>query len=528
MNLNTVQDPVIFFDTLIHRIPKNVKTAIIITLFFAIIIHGFMLTNDLPNHDDVNQLYTNYKYYVNLGRWFTQVPAAFSSSYSLQWLSGVLGFIYLSVALGLIVHIWRIKSTPYLVLSSLIFISFPSIFETLPYSNNFDAYSFGFLLACISVHITTKYKFGFIGGVILLCLSTATYQAYFPIAAVLYVGLLVIDILKNIDLIKVVRKSVSFILVLTFALVLYLISVKVSLLLTGTSLRDYKGISSMGQIEIQRIPYLIVRAYQSFFEFYIADNFSIHNNAISIGIIAFGVISMIMLVIFIIKTGLYKSSIKLGFFLVMLATTSLALSLICIMVPDAPIKLMMLYTYPLCWILLLSILEKQNQYLHSFSIRKFRPFVSRLFYMYRWLSIIFIFYLSLNYTIITNIQYQKLFFAYENTYAFYSRLTSAVQSIEGYSTNLPLYFIGRYRMDTFLPKEFYTFKNIVGIDEDLVSTYSTYRFLKYYMAFPNDLITLSYEEFLESELYFPGVESVYPDWGSIKINDKGIFVFFKQ
>lgn len=528
MNLNTIQDPLTFANTLIKRIPKNVKIAIVIALVFAFLIHGFILTNDLPNHDDLGQTYTNYKYYVTLGRWFNQVPAAISSSFSLPWLCGVLGFIYLSFSLGLIVHIWNIQSIFYVFLSSLIFVSFPSIFETIPYTNNFDAYSFGFLLACASVYLTIKYKYGFIGGIVLLCLSLAVYQVYFPVAAVLYVGLLVIDFLKNTDQKLVIRKAIFYFLILAAAMALYLLSVKISLSITNSSLREYRGLETMGQIELLEIPNLIGRAYQAIIKFYVTDYYSIHNHIVSKVFLLFLIMSVILLLILIIKSAIKKSPIKIVLLLLLSAVIPLSVSLIHIMIPKSGIYIMNLFAYSTGWIFLFALLENLNRDALAFETYRTTTTVSAFYNCYRWLSVILVLGLAFNYIVVANVQYQQHFFAYENTFAFYSRLTSTIQSMDGYNDESTLFFIGKPQSKTYLPKEYKTFKHIVGIRKELVSASHTDLYLKYYMAFPNDLVKRPLDDLNEVELKIIDDMNVYPNSNSIKITDEGIFVLFEN
>ena len=176
--------PVKFFENLQNRIKREWKLAFVSAVVIGMMIHLPVLLSDIPNHDGLDSLYFDQNM-ITSGRWFLMVACGFSSFYSLPWVIGLLGFLFLGMTAAALVEILEVKKSWAVILISGLLVSFPVLTSTFAYVFTLDGYMLALLLATLSVLFTKKYRYGFLPGALCLAFSMGVYQAYLSFAMIL-------------------------------------------------------------------------------------------------------------------------------------------------------------------------------------------------------------------------------------------------------------------------------------------------------------------------------------------------------
>ncbi|MCL2811728.1 MAG: glucosyltransferase domain-containing protein [Clostridia bacterium] len=208
------------------RIPSYTKTTFFSAIASGLLTHTFMFTNKLPGWDEFWQLFHT-MHYPQSGRWLQWLPAAFSTSWSMPWVNGLLGILYLSFSACLIGALLKIKTPLYCVLLAGIIQVFPLNASTFAFMQCADAYFFALLLSCLAAYLTVRYRFGFCAGIGLLACSLGIYQSYFPIAAGLFVAVLILDVLSGEDQKRILLHGGLHAATLAAGMVLYLLVARI-------------------------------------------------------------------------------------------------------------------------------------------------------------------------------------------------------------------------------------------------------------------------------------------------------------
>ena len=501
------------------KIYPNSKIAFISCFFIGLLTHLFMLTNKLPNHDDIKQIVDDMARPTS-GRWFLFLPTSFSSDFSLPWVNGLLCLFYISVSAAIVVKCLHIKSSFNSVLIGGIMITFPTVCTTLSYMNSADGYFFALLLACIAVYLADKYPLGFLPSILLITLSLGIYQAYFPFAIALAVGVL----LRTIIVVPLPRffivKASKFIVFLALGLLLYMIITKA----IPTELSSYMGIDKMGEFNLSELPAMVIGSYQNTFEFFFFKTMNLDLYALRHMILA----TMFFIVGLPIYTHkLYLSKLNLIFYLLLIITLPISCNLIYIMSTSYTPHILMIYSFVMIFITLLSLFEMSCDAManQTSSLR----FKNLSFATFTWgISFLFVL-LIFNYSILSNQAYFKLYLTYEQSYAYSNRLLSRIENIDGFSSDCHVYFIGQPSMQVDDIVATPAVNNLTGIISDISASYSYHLFLEYYLG-NRTLITPTYFEPPESDDFLLefNLEDMptYPDDDSIKKIGRNIVVKF--
>ena len=81
------------------------------SLIFGLIAHMFVITNKLPNHDDVIYLFGKGAT-VSSGRWGLELLRQVIPDYSMPWLHGITSLLLLSVSICIIVELFSAEKPP--------------------------------------------------------------------------------------------------------------------------------------------------------------------------------------------------------------------------------------------------------------------------------------------------------------------------------------------------------------------------------------------------------------------------------
>ena len=163
------------------------KTAFLSTLLMGLLIHMPALLSDIPNHDGLDSMYFDQNM-ITSGRWFLTVACGFSSYYTIPWVIGILGLVFLACTGVALVELLGLEDKLLIISISGLLAAFPALSSTFAYVFTLDGYMLAMLLAALSVRLTVMEDRNWrhlLLAMVCLCLSCGTYQAYVSFALLL-------------------------------------------------------------------------------------------------------------------------------------------------------------------------------------------------------------------------------------------------------------------------------------------------------------------------------------------------------
>jgi len=506
-----------------QKIPAHVKVTFFAAMIIGFLTHAFMLTNKFVNYDDIDQLFST-MHHGFLGRWFLWFPAAFSSSWAMPWVGGLLGMLYLAVAACFISVLLRVKTPVYCILLAALIQVFPVVACTFAFMNCADGFFFAVMLNCIAVYVTVRYRFGFCAGIVLLTCALGIYQAYFTVAAGLFVAILIFELLRGEKTKRVLLRGALYVLTLAAAMAAYFVMVQLT---AGDTLRAYRGIHEMGQIRFSDIPTLIYHAYVDVLECFLRNRYTDQPFEMRYLFLLLAGVTGGLLIWLTVRKKIYRDIGRLVTLGILIALFPLAINVVHVMQGiEYQVYIMMVYGLVLAPIFCLEILQVANEETEK---EKFK-----LTTIASWVAILSLAFCVYGYWIRCNQAYFKLHMVYEQGYAYSNTLLTRIQSTEGYTGEEEIIFVGRPQFGYGIPA-LNELHRMVGIPDSIPEYYSFTTYLRYYLGntqtihhlgqWPTTSITL--EDLVETGLW-QVFETMpfYPADGSILRLEDQILVRF--
>jgi len=455
-------------DEIVIRKIKNicvpVKIALISSTFFCVIIHSYFFMNKFVNEDSAEMLYRSLKYGYSSGRWFLFVIQAFRTVYNAPHVVGILTILYLVIANALIVSLLEVKSAAFAVSISLLLSAFPALAYSFSYDFMADAYTSSFLLSIMAIFFTKKYKHGYIAGALCLMLSLALYQSYIGSSIGLCLILLVIQLLNNdVPIWRTFQNAIKYIICGTLGALLYICSVKLTVLIYGNPLLNYKGVSSMGVIPLFMIPKLIRRSFIGFFSFFIpGGRYFYVSRFLFFLYVSSALLAACLLISIIVKKKIYSDPLRIVSIVVLLTLIPIGLNAMDILAPEAFTSTINTHQFVYSFVFVIVICE---YYLSCVSIIQ----------VHKWIALILTLLIGYNYLLTSGIYYMKTNLYYERTFAFYNRVLSRIEELDSYQRNMPIFIIGKLPSNKFNQpvNEFPVIANDRGLWGQIVGLNST-------------------------------------------------------
>ena len=148
------------FQTCRQRIKPKWKNAFFSALILGLLIHLPILVSDIPNHDGLDSIYFDQNM-ITSGRWFLMIACGASSYYTVPWVIGLLGILFLGMTSACLTELLEVEKTWAVVVISGLLVSFPALASTFAYVFTLDGYMFAMFLAVLAVLLTRKRKWGF-------------------------------------------------------------------------------------------------------------------------------------------------------------------------------------------------------------------------------------------------------------------------------------------------------------------------------------------------------------------------------
>ena len=472
---------------------RDNRTPLLSALIAGLAAHMFMLTNKLPNHDDIESIFGKGAT-VTSGRWGLELIKPLFPDCSMPWIYGLIRILLLSVSACLMLRILKIKSRPAQALTAALVLSFPSLTGTLCFMFTSSSYALAFLFSVLAVYEYQKPGLGrkaLAALFTVLCLSV--YQAYISVTASLFVLLMIADAL---DAERSVRATVLYGLgamaMMLAALGVYFGVTLLVFRFTGAGFNDYVVGNVNGAVSI---PTKIKMAYEAFRDIFVFRNFYVISSELSRWLhIAFAALLLLFMALLSLKKKKPLHSLLLLGLLLLLPLSVCCMYLV--MSPES-IHTLVVYSFVCVYFLGALVMDRLD------GLRPGRDILALLLAVFTLSNVYF-----------ANMCYLKLELQYESARFFYTALLAQVRSTEGFDENSRLAVIGRQENGLYIAPELDT-ELLLGPAHDLVNIYSRENFLRLYLG--ADLPFASDEELAEIERDPAFAEmSEYPYYGSIK------------
>jgi len=491
---------------------KTEKFTFLVAVAICIIVHGSAFSQIIINEDTLLHFGDSLGYLYQSGRWALQGLGFLRGLHNDAWIIGIFFTFYLAAAVSLIVHILNIKNKLHIIAAALIITAFPPVANQLMFIFMADAWPLSLLLAAFSIFCVQKWRFGFLFGSIALMLSLALYQTSIGFALGLALLVLIKQALDAESSLKSLLNSAAKMLSMgALGVLVYFVSVWISLQVGAGQLFDYQGLDEMGRFTISRLPSLTTLAYSDFFA-----NFTVTNNLIPnqlyisswqfvLNIIVL-ILTLSFLVLNAIQNKMHKNPAKIAIIAAAILLLPLALNIKILMAPDAYHHSLMTHPFVLIYLLPLIVPIKWNKKIMT--------------------TVIFLILALLGATFAQ--QSRAFHFSQrihtEATFAFYNRLLLRIEQTDGFCSSKPIAFIGNSPFDTNLPDQS---SLIVGISpvRPAVGVGQWYKMIDFLNNYLNTNLTPASTEQIQATISHPAFAAMpsYPAHGSIQMIE-GILV----
>ncbi len=510
--METGQEPLYekMYGFLKKKLPRYYRLVFAVSFALAMVVHLYMFTNKLINHDDVDGLYSDCAFGLSSGRWLLQAVTGLTGNFSSSWLNGLMGSAMLALSCTLVVKILDIRQTLPAILISLCMIAFPTVASTYAYMFCSSQYLIAMALALAGAALIRRGGLsGSIIGACLIAMSMGCYQSYFCLAAAILVLAMLLDTLRRRwqgKLRPFILTGVRYVACLAAGMVLYYVILKLLLWYTGTELTTYQGIADMGNITPAILLRRLRAAYSNLITYY-NNGYLIYHGVFPLLVKISFVFDAFAVVFIIFSRKLYRRPMDMLMLAALIVILPLACNLIYIMTDAGNVHQVMVYpaVVPL---LLPVVLGSELSLPEPGSLRKVGTVLACALLV---IQAAF----SYEFVLITNRAYFSMDIAYENAYAYMTKLTAKIELQPGYTSDTPVLFVGTAYTGSPLPPTYMT--GVLTVDE-MLNMYSRLDFLRYYLA--TSYPTASQEEIdnvMESEEY--AAMPCYPDEGSVAMID---------
>ena len=488
------------------KIKREWKLAFLAAFCIGLLIHMPILLSDIPNHDGLDSLYFDQNM-ITSGRWFLMVACGFSSFYSIPWVIGLLGLVFLGAAAAALTEILEVKKNWAIVAVSGLLVAFPALTSTFAYVFTLDGYMLALLLAVLSVLFTKKYRYGFLPGALCLAFSLGTYQGYLSFAMILSVFAILMIAIEQGEIKDKFRRSLRYLYMGILGGVLYYVILQILLKIQGKELASYQGIDGMTANAVTEGGILdtIGGMYRDFLAFSLKGNVLFNNGISAAACVLLFITAAVALLLLAVKRKWWKNLWFFVIIIVAVAALPLVTNVILLISPSVTYHLLMRYQWVLYFIGMTAFVSNYGD-------------GGKIRCVPEWTALAAVFVLVFFYGVTDNIGYSNLEKRYEKTYAYCVRLLDRIEQTPGYYQGIPIAMIGVVGDEEF-PVTDYTLpvtSGMIGINGDmLLYTGKNYEiFIRNYLGatlniLPADAMADMYyhEEYVSMDS-FPGENSV--------------------
>lgn len=418
---------------------KRLSPAVIIAFFSACIttflVNGYSFSNILLNADAMGRFYFQYDG-ANRGRWFAQIAQDIANPMLLPWFSGIMSMIFIGISAALTVSIIKIKKQISAMLIGSLCASFPSITMMMIHEYSRGAAFFGLMLMVLGTFLIVKYFWGFIPGIVCIALSLGIYQAYLGYGCALLMYLLMHDLLTKSEEELSLRAFISKALKYAFCmiagvLIYYLIT---SLTSSSEDLVDTNYITNgIGQVILTGAN--LLKVFTIPFTFFIYDSAKQCYPLMTWVFCIIGIISIALLIVLAVSKRKALPKWRWWMTALLLVILPIGYNIMYFLSSDVYGRMM----YPLVAALFLPLVLLDSQPLDSTKAISYKT--SQVATVI--LTICFLI-ANHGYMLFADKTYMIMKLTYERTYSYTVKLSTRIESADGYEPGMPLMVIGKF------------------------------------------------------------------------------------
>ena len=418
------------FEKLKSKIKPQWRLAFLSAVCIGLMVHLPAMLSDIPNHDGLASIYFDQNM-ITSGRWFLMVACGFSSFYTLPWLIGLLGLVFLGLTAAALTELLELDRSWAIVLSSGLLVAFPALASTFAYVFTLDGYMLALFLAVLAVLITKKYRFGFLGGGVCLAFSLGTYQAYLAFAMILSLFAMLMLFAGENSLREKAKGAFRYLGMGVLGTILYYAILQVLLRIQGKELASYQGIDSMvtgggiGSGFLQSVKGM----YLDFLTFTFRGNVLYQNLISQMALLLLVSASAFLVLALACSRKWWKNPLFFVIMVMAVVLVPLSTNVILLVSPGVTYHLLMRYQWVLYLIGLTAFVSKSGR------IYKYGAVLE-------WMGLAAAFVLVFFYGVVDNIGYSNLQKRYEKTYAYCVRLLDRIEQTKGYYQGIPIAMVG--------------------------------------------------------------------------------------
>ncbi len=514
----TLNTPEACLSSLWKRIPAYIKLTFASAVVLGLATHLYVFTNKFTNHDDLDQMFFA-SYGTQSGRWLLPFALRMDGEFSMPWLIGVLSILCLAGVACFTAAVFRVRRPFGCIVTAAVVTAFPTVASTFAYMFTAYSYFLGLLLAAFGAYAAVKWGWpGAALGAVSITLSLGIYQSYFPVAAVMLVGALLLDVLDGDRPFRALfLQGLRYVAALAAPMAAYLVLARLTTRDTG--LADYHGISDMGQIALRDIPKLVVRGYDKCLSFFLKNDLGWHFRFLKYGFVILVLCCVALAVLLLRKRRLAPAHIALAVALV--AVYPLAGALIYVMVPSGYVHGVMIYGFAYMLILPVALVEYTEDQLEAGDGLQLQAAAA-------WIILLTVSLTAYSYAVTDNSAYLKADLGMRQCVAYSNRIIERAESCEGYRPGMDLVLLGSITEDQWLsPTPELDGVDVTGIlDLRGLRTSWTYdRFLRYYLGYVGNI----YTSFHKQSYPYGAMDEVkampcYPQDGSVRVIGDAVVV----
>lgn len=362
-NIETKADD--YFHILWSKIDLRHKACFFAAMAVGILTHLMMLTNKLPNWDDISCT-PGVGGGTILGRWLQQYVHGFFSVWSAPAMNGVMAILFLSLAACFVIDIIGLRTVTASVLTGIFFVTFPSAVSILLFMFLAPEFGLAMLLSMMGTYFADRplrrknmtragafASFAF--GSILLMLSLALYQSYFVLAAALLVLCCILECIDRCPGGEILRHGIYRLAYLAAGMLLYLLSI----LIRGDYISNYRGMNDMGSVTAREWLNAFLRDFHRVLQYFVTSPPSFINGFSAVLSRCVAILTAILLIAFFFTKKIYKDRMRGMFYILLMPVQVMALGLTYIMAPTTEHgTTMMTFSYVVLYLILEALFER--------------------------------------------------------------------------------------------------------------------------------------------------------------------------
>ncbi|MDD2972489.1 MAG: glucosyltransferase domain-containing protein [Lachnospiraceae bacterium] len=502
---------------LYKKIPKNIWICFVSGIVWGLITHIYMITHKLPNWDDLYNL-RGFGSGAEYGRWLLEFIRPLYGKWSVPALNGVLAIILWAMAACFIYAALRLETVTSAVLLSFMVMTFPSIACTMTFMFTVTCYALGILFVCAGVYCYQKGRYGFIPAILLFVLSLGIYQSYICLAAGMLVCLFMVRLLRGSTFWSVWKECIKALVTLGITMVIYLF---ISNHMNDNLTTD-RGIDTMGQIPLSRLPRLIARAYKRILEYFVIEPLSFTTPVAQVLNILICVAIAGLLIWLVWRRRIWKEWKSTLLIFVLALLIPLALASIYILAPETQDATMqMLHQYFFVYVVLLVLGELVMGQIQG----REHTVKAWMNTGLAWIATLLIVLIGYQNYILTNEAYFRTSIAFDRANSYYNRIMVNVEAQEGYQYGDTVSILGNFYPEAYpvennpIDDDKFVDMSGVAMENGLLTEGVRTWFLKTYLGIETEALTSEEMEDIKATAQYEAMP-LYPAQGSIaKIED---------